>query len=761
MENNAPFQQETNEELRKSLEFQTRLNHVYQRMHEAKRFMDILPEMEKDLLLLLQAERLTIYQRGRHEKEIVSRYKTGTEVNEIRLPLSTTSIAGYVALTQQSLRIDDVYDAKYLNTIHPNLKFDSRYDQRSGFRTRSMVVVPIKSGDVLLGVLQIINRVGGVFNEHDLENAREVARVLGQKFRYDLNSTQGPFDYLVQTKRISQEKLCELKQLAAAQKTTVTQLLVTEMRIPAEEIGASLEHYYQVPYMKHDPDLELPKALLKKLNEAYLRSHLWVPIAFNQEKVVVLIDDPSDVNRIMEIQKVLNARTYEFRVGLPEDILRFLGIGLEVPESTVNLEELVGRLEDDSVVSDESDISIASTVNENEATVVQIVNRLIVDGDKLGASDIHIEPSKGKQPATVRMRIDGVCRPVLKIPASHIRAVVARIKVVSRLDISERRKPQDGKFAVKLRGKSMELRVATIPTVNGESAVLRLLHSGGAMPIEALNLSEHNEKETKSLVSHPHGMFLVVGPTGSGKTTTLHAILGHINTPERKIWTAEDPVEITQMGLQQVQVDSKIGFTFAAALRSFLRADPDVILIGEIRDNETAHSAIEASLTGHLVFSTLHTNSASETITRLLDLGLDPMNFADALLGVLAQRLMRTLCPSCKQPYIPSQHEVELLEHAYGPQDFPELGINKSELHLYKAVGCEKCGGTGYKGRTGIHELIVATPEMKVLIAKRGVVADIRKLAHEQGMRTLMQDGVIKLLRGQTDFQQLRRVVAE
>ncbi len=746
----------------KEQEFQARLNDIYRRIHEAESFMDVFPDLEKDLLALVNAERLTVYQRGRTDREIVSRFKTGNEVKEIRLPLSTTSIAGYVALSRQPLRIDDVYDTRYLAHIHPNLRFDSSYDQRSGFRTRSMLVVPIKFGEVLLGVLQIINRIGGSFSEQDLGDALQVAQMIGQKFRYDLNGTNAPFDLLIQKKRVTHEKLEECKATAEKQKVSVAHVLMTELRISYEEIGASLEHYYQVPFMAYESEIEPPRSLMKKLNLSYLRNNLWVPVAGDMEKVVVLIDDPNDTKRIMEIQTVLNAQAYEFRVGTAEDILKYLGIGLEVPqepeESNVNLEELIGRLEEDSVVQDEGDLNIASAVDENEATVVQVVNRLILDGDRMGASDIHIEPNKGKQPATVRMRVDGVCRQALKIPASHIRAVVARIKVISKLDIAERRKPQDGKFMVRLRGKSLELRVATLPTIHGESVVMRLLHSGGALPLEQLNLSERNDKEVRSLISHPHGIFLVVGPTGSGKTTTLHAVLGHINTPERKIWTAEDPVEITQPGLQQVQVDHKIGFNFAAALRAFLRADPDVILIGEIRDGETAHSAVEASLTGHLVFSTLHTNSAPETITRLLDLKLDPVNFADALLGILAQRLVRTLCKNCKQPYTPPESEYDMLATLYGPDQFAELGATRSDISLFRPVGCEKCGNTGYKGRTGIHELLVGTNEMKLNIAKRGGVAEIRELAIREGMRTLLQDGIGKVLRGQTDLLQLRRV---
>ncbi len=757
--------QANNEQLKSSLEYQQQLNSVYRDIHEADRFEDVLPHLEKGLLSLVRAERLTVYRRARNGREIVSRYKTGVEVNEIRLPLTPTSIASFVALSQLPLRIDNVYDTEHLVSLHPKLKFDHSYDQRTGFRTRSMMVVPIKFNNTMLGVLQVMNRVGEVtFAELDLMQAQEVAQIIGQKFQYDLQATRGPFDYLLHRKVITPEKLKEAESQAAKENSSVAYCLLKEFRLTPDEIGESLEHYYQIPFFKYDPDIELPGELLKKLNTAYLKAHCWVPIAGDQDKATILIDNPNDSNRIMEIQQGLNVRSYEFRVGLVEDILRYLGEGIEsISESrnAVNLDDLVGRLRDEvAFEEDDEDGETISSVSENEATVVQLVNRLILDASKYNASDIHIEPGKGKENANVRMRIDGVCRRILRIPSSHIRAVIARIKIMSRLDIAERRKPQDGKIATMYKGKPIELRVATLPTVNGESAVLRVLSSGDALPFDKLNLSERNEKAVLELISKPHGIFLVVGPTGSGKTTTLHAILGHINSPDRKIWTAEDPVEITQPGLQQVQVNPKIGFDFAAALRAFLRADPDVILIGEMRDQETSHIGVEASLTGHLVFSTLHTNSAPETITRLLDLGLDSLSFADALLGILAQRLLLTLCSNCKQPYTPSDHEYEQLAKAYGEEYFSELGVNKADLKLYKAVGCDECGGSGYKGRTGIHELLVSSPEMRSMISKNGSVAEIRDLAIQEGMRGLMQDGIAKVLRGQADFIHLRRVTA-
>ena len=744
-------------------EYERRLNALLRQIHDAPTFDDVLPQLEAELLSLLRAERLTVYQRGRHNREIVSRYKTGDEIKEIRIPVGPTSVAGYVALTQEPVRIEDVYDSAELGHINPHLGFDRSVDQRTGFRSRSMVVVPIINGEVLLGVLQVLNRSGGgAFTDTDLERARDIARVIAQKYRYDLRGTRGPFDHLVSRRRISRERLDELQNRAAREGTRTVGLLLEEERLPPEVVGESLEHYYQVPFLAYDPDMEPPAELLNRVKRSYLRNNLMAPVALEGSTVTLVLDNPNDTNRIMELQQFLGGYNFDIRVGLPDDILRFLGTQVDsAAGSEHNLEDLVGKLADGEVEEELDEAGDDALVDENEPTVVQLVNRLIVDAHKLGASDIHVEPSKGTQPAVVRMRVDGVCRTMLRIPASHIQAVLARIKIMSRLDITERRKPQDGKISVKLKGRPVELRVATVPTVNGESAVMRLLASGGALPFAKLNLSERNHRETAELISHPHGLFLVVGPTGSGKTTTLHGVLGELNTPDRKIWTAEDPVEITQAGLQQVQVQPKIGFDFAAAMRAFLRADPDVILIGEIRDQETAESAVEASLTGHMVFSTLHTNSAPETVTRLLDLGLDPMNFADSLLGVLAQRLMRTLCGECKQSYTPDAEEWAHLRHAYGEDEFDRLGMSREAATLYGPKGCNKCGNTGYRGRTGIHELLVATPEMHKAIARSAPIHEIRDLAHSEGMHFLMQDGVAKILQGQSDFAQLRRVTAE
>jgi len=425
------------------------------------------------------------------------------------------------------------------------------------------------------------------------------------------------------------------------------------------------------------------------------------------------------------------------------------------------VDEIIGEMtEDDDAIAVENQEEEAG-VNEADSQTIKLVNKILLDAYKKKASDIHFEPGMGKLPVIVRYRIDGICQVAHRIPKTFKRAVVARIKIMASLDISERRKPQSGKIMLSYNKQKIEYRVETTPTVGGnEDAVLRILASSKPLALVDMGFSELNRTNFEAILAKPYGIILCVGPTGSGKTTTLHSAIGHINTPDRKIWTAEDPVEITQQGLRQVQVLPKIGFDFQAALRSFLRADPDVIMIGEMRDAETAKIAIEASLTGHLVFSTLHTNSAPETVVRLIEMGMDAVSFADALLGVLAQRLARRLCMNCKESYHPEMREYEELELQYGPKWFKEHKVPPygEDLTLMRVGGCEKCGKTGYKGRLAFHELLIGTPEIKRAIKKEAGAEELRDLAIEEGMRTLKMDAIEKVFLGITDLEQVLRV---
>jgi len=400
-------------------------------------------------------------------------------------------------------------------------------------------------------------------------------------------------------------------------------------------------------------------------------------------------------------------------------------------------------------------------IDENDSAIVRLANQIIAEAFRHDASDIHIEPYSDRKETAIRFRVDGTCSTYMKIPAIYRRALVSRIKIMSSLDISERRKPQDGKIRFKMgQDREIELRVATLPTAgNNEDIVMRLLSAKDPLPLDAMEFAPATLTKLLEIAEKPHGIILCVGPTGSGKTTTLHALLRHLNTDERKIWTAEDPVEITQEGLRQVQVHPKIGFTFASAMRSFLRADPDVIMIGEMRDRETADVAIEASLTGHLVLSTLHTNGAVETVVRLLDMGCDSFNFADAMQGVLAKRLCKRICVTCKEPYHPTAQEYEKLVHGYGAQAWETLGQSYGEnFQVYRGRGCSSCNQTGLKGRVALHELLCGSDELRNLIQNRAKTAEMQSLAAKEGMITLVQDGILKVLAGLTTHDQVRAV---
>ncbi len=421
--------------------------------------------------------------------------------------------------------------------------------------------------------------------------------------------------------------------------------------------------------------------------------------------------------------------------------------------------ELIGELSDSAIMEDEE--ADDAQFSESDSQIISLVNKILIDAYRKEVSDIHFEPGLGKLPLSVRYRIDGVCQIVHKISPAYKHAIISRVKIMARLDIAEHRRPQSGKILLRYEGKKIEFRVEITPTVGGnEDAVLRILAASKPLPLTQMGFSDKNRQGFEKTLAKPYGIILCVGPTGSGKTTTLHSALGHINKPDRKIWTAEDPVEITQPGLRQVQVHPKIGFGFKEALRSFLRADPDVIMIGEMRDAETAKTAIEASLTGHLVFSTLHTNSAPETVVRLIEMGMDAFNFADAMLGILAQRLGRRLCEHCRAPYQPTREEYDELVHAYGEKWYERHGLPayEDDLRLMKAVGCRSCNNTGYRGRIAIHELLTGSEPVKTGIKKGMMAEDLKNLAIEEGMTTLKMDGIQKVFAGHTDLQQVLRV---
>lgn len=583
-------------------------------------------------------------------------------------------------------------------------------------------------------------------------------------------STGSKYEYLLNKKMVTTEQLKKALAISKKARKSVEHILMQQFHIRKEEIGKSLSLFYGYPFKAYDVATDTPVELITNLKESFLLNYLWVPLSWDKSGMEILIDDPKDLNKTDSIKALMKTKKIILSVGIREDIEEFIKrffhdknetkIG-QLDISASSAESFDDFIPDISFEEEEEPPDEGEEFTEASGQVVKLVDHFIIAAYRKNASDIHIEPSIIGKNTTVRFRVDGLCYDFIKVPNSMASGLISRLKIMAGLDISERRLPQDGKIKFKRKNISpFELRIATYPTAEGfEDAVLRILPNADAMKIEGMGLSERNLKVIKKLLSLPYGLMLAVGPTGSGKTTSLHAALRYINKPDIKILTAEDPVEITQPGLRQVEANPKIGLTFARIMRSFLRSDPDVIMIGEMRDEETASISIEASLTGHLVFSTLHTNSAPETITRLLDMGLNPINFSDAFLGVLAQRLIRTLCPECRKEYHPSREEFEEIMANYGKEYFETTGIEyTSDLTLYRSVGCEKCSNAGYKGRIGIHELMEGTPEIKGLIRKQATSDIISKQAMKEGMTTLMQDGILKVFQGLSDMREVRRV---
>ena len=751
----------------RELSYRKRLIEIANNINSAGSIQDILVDLKDKMLDLVEAERITIFALDTKNQELFSLVKAGTEVKEIRVPKTFASIAGFTALSRKTANIKNAYDQAELTRHHANLKFDSRWDKASGFKTGQVLATPILFEKYLLGVLQLINkRGGGSFSPRDEEAAEELSKILGIAFynqhRAARSNKPSKYGLLVDKGMVSEKDLENAVGNARINQIDVATVLMDDYKVPKEEIGRALSQFFNTPFA----DLSgrtMPADLKERLTVDFLKKNVCAPLEKKEGTLVVAVDDPYDLTRLDSIKAMNLAPRYDFVVTLKKDINDYINASYGI--STPSAEEAdLGRIitelgsgEEDEV---EEDPNAPPEVDETDSGIVKLCNQIIIDGYNRGASDIHVEPYGKHAPCQVRLRIDGDCNKYLEIPPAHRNAVVQRFKIMSKLDISEKRKPQDGKIRFKGPMGTIELRVATIPTSGGnEDVVMRILAASKPLPLEKMGFSERNLAEFKKILEKPYGICLVVGPTGSGKTTTLHSGLGYINTVDMKIWTAEDPVEITQAGLRQVQVHPKIDFTFAVAMRAFLRADPDVIMVGEMRDHETAATGVEASLTGHLVFSTLHTNSAPETITRLLDMDIDPFNFADALLGIMAQRLVRTLCKDCKEDYAPTQEEFAEIMESYGLEHWDTLGVRYTPaFKLYRPKGCPKCGGTGYKGRMGIHELLVATDEIKRRIQKREPIEELRKQAQRDGMTTLLQDGIQKVIKGVTDFKQVRAV---
>lgn len=553
-----------------------------------------------------------------------------------------------------------------------------------------------------------------------------------------LNINKRLGDLLVEAGLLTMEQLNEALRKQKATGKKIGEILIDDAIISESDMIKTLELQLSIPYMELGKvyiDADVPKLI----NENLARRHTLIPIKRERNKLTVAMADPlnifarDDVNIAtgLEVEPVISNR---------KDILNAIEQYYGKQRAEKAIEEFKRQFDGGSM----NDL-LEDTQNEtNNAPVVRLINTIISQAVKMKASDIHIEPSETK--IRIRYRVDGELQEVMNPEKSALSAIITRIKIMGKMDIAEKRLPQDGRVEINIDGKEIDLRISTIPTVFGEKIVLRLLDRSNFLASKAeLGFSQHNLQLLDKLIKSPNGMLLVTGPTGSGKSTTLYAVLKELNKLNTNIITIEDPVEYRLDGINQVQVNNKAGMTFASGLRSILRQDPDIIMIGEIRDAETAEIAVRASITGHLVLSTLHTNDAPSTITRMVDMGIEPYLVSASVVGVVAQRLVRKICSHCKKPHSLTPFEKQMLKA-------------DDSVQAYKGSGCTICGGTGYKGRTAIHEILIINKDIRALIDQRASIELIRAAAAENGTITLQESCRQLVLAGETTTEEMIRV---
>ncbi|MGB3682081.1 MAG: ATPase, T2SS/T4P/T4SS family, partial [Rubrobacteraceae bacterium] len=553
-------------------------------------------------------------------------------------------------------------------------------------------------------------------------------------------------EILVSQGKISEEQLRLATEMQREDQRELDAILLSLGYVTTMDLAQAMARRLGLDFMELTEN-DVDRGLLTVVDQRILRKHGVVPVRVEDGNLFVAMSDPKDLYALEDL-RMISGYPVTPVVATQEDIRKVQGKLFALGEG---VSEFLEEAASEEFLEDDKEVQLGEGAGSDEAPIIRLVSSILQQAVGDGASDIHVEPQA--QEVKVRFRVDGVLREVMSIPQKLRSGVIARLKVIADLNIAERRLPQDGRFSVRMNGGKIDLRVATLPTAFGEKVVLRLLDTANVeADLTKLGFSEKYFESYEKVFTRPYGAILVTGPTGSGKSTTLYATLNELNSASRNIITVEDPVEYRIAGLNQIQVNPRAGLTFASGLRSILRSDPDVIMIGEIRDVETAKISVESSLTGHMVLATLHTNNAPGALTRLTEMGVEPFLTSSAVDCVIAQRLCRRLCGRCKQP---TELDPGYLEQAEFPFDL----VPEAEVNFFKPVGCDRCGGTGYKGRLGLYELMVVSEPLRDLVVRRASTGEIARVAEEEGMIPLRSDGMIKAAQGITTIEEVLRTV--
>lgn len=633
--------------------------------------------------------------------------ETAAKLLALKLPLGT-GVVGKVISTGEPL---------FFRNTETQAPMMASLAQTTGFEVRSMLTVPLKT-NIVIGAIQVLNKeqsagTGGEFTEKDLALLQEVAEYSA---------------------------------------TLIQRMVDPKFQLSADDTARFVSKLTDLPLVTKPDEIEIDDKLLEVVGDAVIRREGVFPHKrVSPTSVAVLMTNPLDYAKREAFSQAMDLAIEDVSVvsaTLFDSLLKKYFKDTTAPGTTsVDISSVAEEISTTFSSDVVGDVSAADLESEDSAPVIQLTNRIIEDAYVSGASDIHIEPME--KDLLIRYRIDGLCQEKLRLPKQVTNALITRLKIMCNLDISERRLPQDGRIVFKKYTKKnidIDLRVATGPMKDGEKVVMRILDKQkSTLPLPALGFSDENLAKYRECIRQPYGMILHCGPTGSGKSMTLYSALGEVNTPDVNIQTAEDPIEYTLAGINQMQMNRQIGLTFARALRCYLRMDPDIILVGEIRDEETAQIAVEAALTGHLLVSTLHTNDAPSTVARIGEMGVEPFNISASLVCVCAQRLLRRVCKNCKIPYEPQGREKSIIEKALGWS---------GQIFKANPQGCPMCSGTGYKGRVGIHELMTNSEELTEAINKEVEVADLKRIAMRTGMKTLHQDSMLKVKMGLTTIEE-------